>query len=86
MGYQSPVVASLAQTQLLMNFLKRNNPVEAVFLQVANTVYYVVTFQSRVKIQKYKLLLEVEKLEKMQKSMTENPVYQAKTTVMNRFY
>lgn len=72
--------------QLIINFFKRNNPVEQLALQFFNTIYLLATMKSRMKLQKYKLLLEIEKLEKMQHSMYVDPKYQATTNAMNRVY
>lgn len=80
----------MASPQVFINrtfdMFKRHNPLEAMAFSFAQGLYNLVTWNSRMKIYKYKLLLEVEKLERMQKSLHEDPVFQAQTKTMNKVY
>ncbi len=70
-------------------FLKRNNPVEAIALGMAQTLYNLVTFRSRMKLYKFKYLMELEKLEKMQAVLGAKGFYKASSSdsaKMNRVY
>ena len=80
----------MAHPQVFLNqtidFFKRHNPLVMVAFSIVQTIYFVVTWQSRVKIMKYKLLLEVERLERMQQALYTDPVYQSQVGKMNRVY
>ena len=69
-----------------MDFFKRNNPFILMAFSIVQSVYFVITWQSRVKIMKYKLMLEVERLERMQQALYETPLHQAQMGKMNRIY
>lgn len=61
-----------SQINLVMGFFKRNKPIEMIMMQSLNAIYFLVTLQTRMKLNKYKYLLAVEKLEKMQQSLSES--------------
>ncbi|MGE3331770.1 MAG: hypothetical protein AB7J37_12605 [Candidatus Melainabacteria bacterium] len=71
-------------------FFKRNNPMESMALAFAQMLYNIITFQSRMKLYKYKYLLELEKLEKMQETLTAQgyhiPKEASSEAVMNKVY
>ncbi|MEB3287217.1 MAG: hypothetical protein VKJ04_06910 [Vampirovibrionales bacterium] len=70
----------------LGDFLKRNNPLIMILFSIVQSIYLLVTWQSRVKIMKYKLLLEVERLERMQNALYNDPIHQSQMGKMNRVY
>lgn len=66
---QSQVTAVFNVTS---DFFKRNKPLEMAVMQILQAVYFVITLRTRMKLNKYKYLLAVEKLEKMQTSLSES--------------
>jgi hypothetical protein len=71
---------------LAKNFFQRNNPLEAVAMNVIQTVYNLVTLNSRLKLLKYRYMLETQKLERIETTLTQSSVYELKGHKMNRTY
>jgi len=71
---------------LAMNYFKRNNPVEAFAMQMIQTVYNLVTLRSRMKLLSYRKMLEVQKLERIEKTLNQFSPYEVQGNKMNRIY
>ena len=71
---------------LATNFLRRNNPVEAIAMGLMTGVYNLITFQSRRKILQYRYMLEMQKLERIEHTLNEFNPYDYRGNKMNRNY
>lgn len=71
---------------LAKSFFQRNNPVEAVAMNIVQTIYNLVTFESRRKLLKYRKMLEVQKLERIERTLNEFNPYDHVGNKMNRTY
>jgi hypothetical protein len=76
----------VTSTQLVVNYFKRNNPLLALAHQVLYALYMIMTLPSRRKLTRFKYLLEIEKLENMQKTLTEGYVPRTVHDKMNKIY
>lgn len=72
---------------LAKNFFQRNNPVEVVIMSVVQSVYNLVTLRSRMKLLKYRYMLEAQKLERIETTLNQfNPYELSKGNKMNRAF
>lgn len=71
---------------LAKNFFQRNNPVEVVVMGVVQTIYNLVTLQSRMKLLKYRYMLEAQKLERIETTLNQFNPYEIKGNKMNRAF
>ncbi len=72
---------------IILNFFRRNNPLEAMVMGFVQFAYNLVTFQSRRKLLKYRKMLEFQKLERIEKTLNDfNPYAHHKGVKMDRTY
>lgn len=71
---------------LAKNFFQRNNPVEVIVMGVVQSIYNMVTFQSRMKLLKYRYMLEAQKLERIETTLNQFNPYEIKGNKMNRAF
>ena len=71
---------------IIIDFFKRNNPIEAAILQIVQGAYALVTFQSRRKLLRYRKMLEFQKLERIEKTLNDFNPYTDKGVKMDRTY
>jgi hypothetical protein len=71
---------------LAANFLRRNNPIEAMAMGLMTNIYNLITFQSRRKLLKYRYMLEMQKLERIEHTLNEFNPYDYRGSKMNRNY
>jgi hypothetical protein len=71
---------------LTKGFFARNNIIEQVSMNVVQGVYNLVTLRSRMKLLKYRYMLETHKLQRIEKTLTEASVYDMSGGKMNRSY
>jgi hypothetical protein len=71
---------------LTKNFFARNNVIEAIALNVIKSVYDLVTLRSRMKLLKYRYMLETGKLERIEQTLSHASVYDMAGSKMNRSY
>lgn len=69
-----------------INFFRRNNPVEAVTMGVIQTVYNLVTYNSRMKLLKYRFMLEQQKLARIENTLSSFNPYEHTGAKMDRRY
>ncbi len=72
--------------KLSMDFLKRNNPIEILAMNLAQWVYNLVTFNSRMKLLKYNFLLARQKLSRMQETLEASDPGQYQGHKINKIY
>ena len=72
--------------QLAKGFFQRNNPLEAMALNTIQGIYNLVTFGSRRKILQYRRMLEVQKLERLERTLNTFDSFQHLGSKMNRHY
>ncbi len=71
---------------LAKNFFQRNNPVEAVAMGIVQGIYNLITLHSRMKLLKYRYMLEAQKLERIENTLNQFNPYEVKGNKMNRTY
>lgn len=71
---------------LAKSFFQRNNPVETIAMNIVQGVYNVVTLHSRMKLLKYRYMLEAQKLERIEHTLNQFNPYEVKGNKMNRTY
>ncbi|WP_373531885.1 hypothetical protein [Vampirovibrio sp.] len=71
---------------LTKNFFQRNNPVETVVMGVVQSVYNLITFQSRMKLLKYRYMLEAQKLERIETTLNQFNPYEMRGNKMSRTF
>ena len=71
---------------LARNFFQRNNPVEAVIMGVVQGVYNLVTLNSRMKLLRYRYMLETQKLERIETTLNQFNPYERQGNKMNRAF
>ena len=71
---------------LAKNFFQRNNPVETIAISVIQGVYNLVTLRSRMKLLKYRYMLEMQKLERIENTLNAFNPYENQGNKMNRTY
>lgn len=71
---------------LAKGFFQRNNPVEALAISSIQAIYNLVTLNSRMKLLKYRYMLEAQKLERIETTLTQASVYDFTGSKMNRTY
>ncbi len=72
--------------QLSIDYFKRNNPVEAVVVNMVQTAYNLITLKSRMKLLKYRFMLERQKLERIETTLTQFSPYETQGSKMDRRY
>jgi hypothetical protein len=75
-----------AQFSIAKGFFQRNNPFETLAMSVVQGIYNLVTLNSRLKLLKYRYMLETQKLERIETTLTQASVYDVKGGKMNRTY
>lgn len=71
---------------MLQGFFQRHNPVEACAMALVQAIYNLVTLRSRMKLLKYRYMLETRKLERIEQTLTKASVYDVAGQKMNRTY
>jgi hypothetical protein len=71
---------------LATNFFKRNNPVESLAMGLMTNIYNLITLRSRMKLLKYRYMLEMQKLERIEHTLNEFNPYENRGNKMNRHY
>ncbi len=71
---------------LASNFFKRNNPIETIAMSVMTGLYNLITYQSRMKLLKYRFMLEMQKLERIENTLNGFNPYEHQGNRMNRHY
>lgn len=71
---------------LAKNFFQRNNPVETVVMGLVQSVYNLVTLKSRMKLLKYRYMLETQKLERIENTLNQFNPYEMKGNKMHRTF
>lgn len=71
---------------LVKGFFQRNNPVEGMLMSVVQGVYNVVTLYSRMKLLKYRFMLEQQKLQRIETTLNTFNPYESMGNKMNRTY
>ena len=80
---------NMASPQMILRlsseFFKRNNPVDHMVKGTLETVNWVVTFQSKMKLMRYKFYLAQEQLSKMENNLEDSTPF-ATGRKLNRTY
>lgn len=80
----------MGNAQLYINLAKgyfqRNNIVEMVMMNAVQTVYNVITLGSRMKLLKYRFMLERQKLERIETTLNQFNPYEHTGNKMDRTY
>lgn len=71
---------------LAKSFFQRNNPVEALVMNVIQSVYNLVTLHSRMKLLKYRFMLETQKLSRIEQTLNEFDPLEDQGSKMDRTY
>jgi hypothetical protein len=71
---------------LAKGFFQRNNPVETVAMNVVQAVYNLVTLGSRMKLLKYRFMLERQKLSRIETTLNAFNPYEVRGNKMDRTY
>lgn len=71
---------------LAKSFFQRNNPVEAIAMNIVQGVYNLITLHSRMKLLKYRYMLEAQKLERIENTLNQFSPYEVQGNKMNRTY
>lgn len=71
---------------LAKSFFQRNNPVEAVAMGIVQGIYNLITLHSRMKLLKYRYMLEAQKLERIESTLNQFNPYEVQGNKMNRTY
>ena len=71
---------------LATSFFKRNNPLETMVMGIMTTLYNLITYRSRMKLLKYRYMLEMQKLERIEKTLSAFNPYDYRGNKMNRNY
>jgi hypothetical protein len=75
-----------AYFSMLHGFFQRHNPLEACAMAIVQAIYNLITLRSRMKLLKYRYMLETRKLERIEKTLTSASVYDVVGQKMNRTY
>jgi len=77
-----------AQTyfSLAASFLQRNNPIETMAMNMMTTIYNLITYRSRMKLLKYRYMLEMQKLERIEQTLNAANPHDYRGNKMNRNY
>lgn len=81
-----PMATAQMYITLAKNFFQRSNPIEALATSIIQGVYALVTLRSRLKLMKYRYMLEAQKLERIEKTLNEFNPYEFKGNKVNRTY
>jgi hypothetical protein len=71
---------------LAKGYFQRNNPVEIIAMNVVQTIYNLITLNSRMKLLKYRSMLELKKLERIETTLNQFNPYEHKGNKMDRTY
>lgn len=71
---------------LTKSYFQRNNPLEMAAMGLMTSIYNLITFRSRMKLLKYRYMLEVQKLERIEKTLDGFNPYDYRGSKMNRNY
>lgn len=71
---------------LTASYFKRNNPIEAVAMGMMTSLYNLITLRSRMKLLKYRYMLEIQKLERIEQTLNSFNPYEHQGSKMNRNY
>jgi hypothetical protein len=80
------VNASQMYFSLVMGFFKRNNLLESFVMQVLQAIYNLVTLSSRLKILKYRFMLETQKLQRVEQTLSAFETMEIQGQKINRRY
>jgi hypothetical protein len=72
--------------QLSKDFFKRNNPIDAVVANVANGLNELVTFNSKMKLLRYKFMLARQQLQRMEDSLNQTNPYNVRGFKIDKNY
>ncbi len=72
--------------QNTVGFFQRNNPLETMIMNIVQSVYNLITYKSRLKLLTYRYMLETQKLERIETSLTSANVYELPGQKVNRKY
>jgi hypothetical protein len=85
-GSPEAMVSPTVYFSLTKNFFARNNVMEGLCLSVVQGVYNLITLRSRMKLLKYRYMLETHKLQRIEETLTKASVYDMAGSKMNRSY
>ncbi|HEY9685939.1 MAG TPA: hypothetical protein V6C52_03085 [Coleofasciculaceae cyanobacterium] len=71
---------------LAKGYFQRNNPAEIIAMNVVQTIYNLITLNSRMKLLKYRSMLELKKLERIETTLNQFNPYEHKGNKMDRTY
>lgn len=71
---------------LAIGFFKRNNVLESALMQLLQAMYNVITLNSRLKILKYRFMLEHQKLQRVEQTLSTFDSREVLGQKMNRRY
>jgi hypothetical protein len=71
---------------LAKGYFQRNNPVEILAMNIVQTIYNLITLNSRMKLLKYRSMLELKKLERIETTLNQFNPYEHKGNKMDRTY
>lgn len=81
---------AIASTQsyisMTASFLQRNNPVETIVMNLMTSIYNLITYRSRMKLLKYRYMLEMQKLERIEQTLNAANPHDYRGNKMNRNY
>ncbi|MBY0450271.1 MAG: hypothetical protein K2X01_06570 [Cyanobacteria bacterium] len=72
--------------QLSKDYFKRNNPIETLAKTMFETAYNLITFNSKMKLLKYKFMLAQQQLNNMEQFVGQNPYQVSKGSRFDRAY
>lgn len=72
--------------RMSMAFLQRNNPLEHALKGLGDGFKYITTFNSKMKLLKYKFYLAKEQMNRMESLLNENHTIQMRGNKLNRTY
>jgi hypothetical protein len=71
---------------LAKNFFQRNKPVETLAMGFIQGVYNLITLKSRMKLLKYRYMLEAQKLERIETTLNQYNPYEMRGSKMSRTF
>jgi hypothetical protein len=76
--------------QMIMNlskdFFRRNNPVDAMVRTITETVLNIVTFNSKMKLLKYKFMLAQQQMQLMESNLHQGSQFNIKGVKIDKIY
>lgn len=71
---------------LAQSYFQRNKPVEILIMGIVQGIYNLVTLKSRMKLLKYRYMLEAQKLERIETTLNQFNPYEIKGTKISRTF